>query len=296
MQTQLFSLRLLSYDELLQRVNDMARRERGVSASLVAHLSELDKRKLYRPEGFSSMFTYCVRVLRFSEQEAYGRIKAARVAARFPVVLDRLADGSLNLTSVVLLSPHLTGDNHEELFAQAKHRTRREIERLLAALRPLPPVPTIIRKLPAAVAHRASNIGDRIPDAGATFPLLPPAEIPIPASTPTAGVAGSMSPNVHTGNLSLATAAAPAPTLPPPSRPAVIVPLAPDLYKLQVTISGGTERRLRQAQELMRHRLPDGNPAEILDRALELLVEKLQKQKFGGTGRRRRVKETGAAS
>jgi hypothetical protein len=54
------------------------------------------------------MFTYCTQVLRFSESEAYGRIKAARAAARFPAVLDRLADGSLNMTSVVLLSPHLT--------------------------------------------------------------------------------------------------------------------------------------------------------------------------------------------
>src|SRR5688572_12753560 len=127
METQLILLRLLSDDELIARVNAMARTTREVSASLIAHLAEMETRKLYLPEGCSSMFTYCTRILRFSEHEAYGRIKAARVAARFPVVLDRLADGSLNMTAVVLLSPHLTADNHPELFAAARHKTRQEV-------------------------------------------------------------------------------------------------------------------------------------------------------------------------
>jgi hypothetical protein len=68
----------------------------------------------------------------------------------------------------------------------------------------------------------------------------------------------------------------------------VILALAPNRYKLQVTISESTQQKLRQAQELIRHQIPDGNTAEILDRALDLLVEKLKKQKFGGTGRKRR--------
>src|SRR5687768_15495216 len=149
MPTQFTALRRLSDKELLARVHSIAQKERQASACLIAHLAELEIRGLYLPEGCSSMFTYCTQILKFSEQEAYTRIRAGRVAARFPVVLDRLADGSLNMTAVVLLAPHLTESNHEELFAAARHRTRHEVEKLIAALRPLPAVPTILRKLPA---------------------------------------------------------------------------------------------------------------------------------------------------
>ena len=104
MQTQFTELRRLSNKELLARVHSLAQKERQASACLIAHLAELESRELYLPEGCSSMFTYCTQILRFSEQEAYARIRAGRVAARFPVVLDRLADGSLNMTAVVLLT------------------------------------------------------------------------------------------------------------------------------------------------------------------------------------------------
>ena len=58
--------------------------------------------------------------------------------------------------------------------------------------------------------------------------------------------------------------------------------------QLQVTITEKTQQKLKQAQELIRHQIPDGSTAKILDRALDLLVEKLKKQKFGGEGRKRR--------
>jgi hypothetical protein len=78
------------------------------------------------------------------------------------------------------------------------------------------------------------------------------------------------------------------PVLPTPPRPAIVLPLAPQLYKLQVTITEETQQKLKQAQELIRHQIPDGSTAKILDRALDLLVEKLKKQKFGGEGRKGR--------
>ncbi len=51
-----------------------------------------------------------------------------------------LAEGSVTLTTVGLLAPYLTGENHRALLAQARHKSRREVEQLIAALRPQPPV------------------------------------------------------------------------------------------------------------------------------------------------------------
>jgi hypothetical protein len=90
----------------------------------------------------SSLFAYCTQVLHLSEHEAYGRIEAARAARRWPVVLELLAEGSLHLTAIALLGRHLTTENHEALLAAARHKTKRQLEEIVAALRPQPVVPS----------------------------------------------------------------------------------------------------------------------------------------------------------
>jgi len=77
----------LSDDALISRVKHLAAREREATALLIAHLAELDVRRLYLGEGCSSLFTYCTQVLHLSEHAAYGRIEAARAARRFPIIL-----------------------------------------------------------------------------------------------------------------------------------------------------------------------------------------------------------------
>jgi hypothetical protein len=115
---------------------------------LVAHLAEFETRKLHRAEGYGSLFKYCTDVLRLSEHAAYGRIEAARIAQAFPVVLERLAEGSLNLTTLCLVGPHLRPENHLELLAQVAGRSKRDVQALVARLAPQPDLPPSVRKLP----------------------------------------------------------------------------------------------------------------------------------------------------
>ena len=103
----------LSDPELLAEVRCLAGHERHATARLIAALGELDARRLYLGEGCSSLFTYCTQVLHLSEHAAYGRIEAARAARKWPAILDLLADGSVHLTAIGLLAPHLTGENHQ---------------------------------------------------------------------------------------------------------------------------------------------------------------------------------------
>jgi hypothetical protein len=149
MNTQLASIAALSDTRLLAQVKHLAQHEREATAKLVAHLAVLDERRLYLGEGCASLFTYCTRVLHLSEGAAYGRIQAARAARRFPVVLEKLTDGRLNLTNLRLLAPHLTEANHVDLLAAAEYKSKREIEELVARLRPQPDARSSIRRLPA---------------------------------------------------------------------------------------------------------------------------------------------------
>ena len=133
---------------MLLEVKALAGQERHATARLIAVLGEVDARRLYLAEGCSSLFTYCTQVLHLSEHAAYGRIEAARAARKWPTLLDLLADGSVHLTAVTLLAPHLTSENHRDLLTAARHKRKREVEEIVATLRPRPAVPSSVRKLP----------------------------------------------------------------------------------------------------------------------------------------------------
>ena len=72
-----------------------------------------------------------------------------------------------------------------------------------------------------------------------------------------------------------------------PMSPPLVVPLSPDRYRVTVTVSGDTCQMLELAQDLLRHAVPSGDPAEVVARALKLLVEDLVKRKFAVTDRSR---------
>src|ERR687895_250257 len=112
MTTFIHSVEELCDRDLLTHLRRAATTERRATAELIALLMEMDKRRLYLAEGCSSLFTYCTQVLHLSEHAAYGRIETARAARKWPVVLELLADGSLHLTAISLLAPHLTAENH----------------------------------------------------------------------------------------------------------------------------------------------------------------------------------------
>jgi hypothetical protein len=64
-------LRSVPDNELLRRLGSLVHQSRAVEHDLVAHIAEVDARKLYAREASSSMFSYCTNVLHLSEAEAY---------------------------------------------------------------------------------------------------------------------------------------------------------------------------------------------------------------------------------
>ena len=117
----------LSDDALDSRLKVLALGERESTVEVVAHLSELDGRRSYLGEGPGSVCTYCREVLGYSEDAAWNRAASANVGRRFPVVLGWLADGTLNITTVRMLRPVLTAENHLEVLSEARGRSIRTV-------------------------------------------------------------------------------------------------------------------------------------------------------------------------
>ena len=247
------TLSSLSDRDLLASTQAAAKSERKVSADLLAHIAEVDHRKLYRKEACSSMFTYCTERLGLSEDAAAKRLQVARKVRELPELLDALALGRVHLTGLKLLVPHLNADNCTRLIERAEGKSKRKIEELVAELAPRPDVPARLRKLPAP----------------RPTPVRPP-----PVSIPAEPALLEQPPRVETR----------------PPRRLVLAPLAPARYKLELTADQALYDKIGKARELLRHRVPSGDLVEVIDRAVTLLVDKLEKERFGLTSSPRKSK------
>jgi hypothetical protein len=202
-----------------------------------------------------------------AEHAASNRIEAARLARRFPAVLDLLAEGALNLSTARLLAPHLQPDNFEAVVAQARGRSKREVEVLVAGLAPQSDVVASVRRLPAP-----------------SRPTLAPATVPPAVTTPFAtvggfvqGPVGVQAPVGMRGPMDVRcqTIAPPRPT---PHQ--AVKPLTPERYGVQFTVDAATREKLGRAQELLRREIPNGDPGAIFGRALDLLLADLARRKL----------------
>jgi hypothetical protein len=273
------TLESLPDELLLRRLVELLTQARVSEAQLVAHIGEVDARRLYARAAAPSMFVYCTERLHLSEAESYLRIVAARAARAHPVLLDMLADGRLHLTAVARLAPHLTAENRESVLARAVHRTKRQIEELVAELQPRPDVPVLIRKLPERPKPATSATAD-----------APPADGVLAGSASADGVSRASTPEPTTpatfdatlpariGLRPDAVAHLPASRLQPSSS---VQPLAPGRYKVQFTASAALRDKLERLQALMRSSVPDGDLAAIIDEAVTEKLARLEARRFG---------------
>jgi hypothetical protein len=262
----------LSEPDLLLETKRVAGVERGATAALLALLAEIDSRESYVRLGFSSLFAYCTSVLRLSEPAAYSRITAARKARQFPEILSLIGGGELSLTTVGLLAPHLTEETGYSLFEAARFKSKREVERLVAALHPQPDIASSVRALP--VRREASSVGlaDR-PKADEQGSMVLPCDRPTGAGESARTPATEMAASV---NSSVAV-----------RQPTLIAPLATRRYLIRMTVGEETHEKLQRARDLLRHVIPDGDPASIVDRALTVLLQQTERTKIGAVARPR---------
>ena len=264
----------LSDQALCAELARLAGSQRSTTVSLIAHLAEFDARQLHLSAGFTSLFRYCTECLRLSEHEAYNRMEAAHLARRFPQVLDRMEEGSLNLTTVRLLAPHLTENNQEDLLSSAAFKSKREVEELLARRFPRPDVPATIRRLPAPPIAAGSTPN---PTALSALPKPEGAVHPCAGGPEDADASAEGGPSAACG-----PGEAPIIVPPPAWRPGVVRPLAADRYEIRFTATAATREKLRLATDMLRHAVPGGDLSEIVDRALTVLLDDLARRKFAG--------------
>jgi len=249
----------LSDAALLKHLATLVAHDRATTAALLAHIAEVDARKLYLPAGHPSMHAYCVDELRLSEDAAYKRIQAARVAQRIPRLFEAVAAGELSLTAVNLLAPYLTEWNAPELITASARRRKMEIEELLAARFPRP---------------EFLGLGEVTPGSG-TRTQLAPAQVDAGNSLSSNAPIPHSVRDAHARIARLATD--------DPAARSRVTPVSAERYLLHVPIDRATHDKLKHAAALLGHAIPSGDVAQVLDRALDALVRTLERRKCART-------------
>ena len=274
-----YSLDHVSDDDLHANTRRLVGRSNQLLAALLAHLAEVEARGIHRERACASLSTYCIYELRLSEDEAFRRSRAAKIARQFPILFEQVAAGEIHLTGILLLGPHLTEDNHLEVLARAKHRTKKEIKRLVRRLDPLPDVPAIVEPLGPAPRGIAGNpTWSQMVEAHAPeIRELPPGDRPKDwMDDADTGAEVAADSEAHS-DMQAETVAGADPEV-PPSRIRV-----PERYRIQFTATQEYVDLLETAKDLLAHAVPSRSIEEVHLRALRALVTELKKRKTGAT-------------
>jgi len=264
----------LSNPQVKQRLMVKVVQERAHEAEILVLIGEADARKIYLDESYSSMYAWCIEFFHFSKEVAFRRIHAARIARQYPFLFAAIEDGRLHLSAVRLIAPHLTPENVEEIVAAATHRTCEEIEEMLAR--------RVVRLETLLEGSTASKRDSRTPSSPAPHsPEAAPLEAAPGEADP--GEAALMIPQLAVRPVtSSTTTSSSAPQI---ASLSAVAP-APEPC-ISIALETRVHKKLQYARALLGHSMPLGSDSQVIERALDDLIAKVERVKFGAAKRPR---------
>lgn len=248
-------------EELLKRFNHIIEHERKTTTSLVLYLSEVDRRKLYLKAGYPSLYAYLIDKYRYEGGSAYRRIQAARFIRKYPQTIHCLMQGKMSLTTMCLISPHITQMNQDNLIKAVLGKSKKEVEDLIQLRFGKKPevLRDKIRLLPVfSEALESTSAGGGAKNRQLASPRQ--SEVPMTAH---------LIPQKE-GGKSLEISS-------PHSGEDINTKKGQKehrLVKVEFVASEVVAQKLRRAQDLLRHKYPEGKFEDIIHEALDLLLEK----------------------
>jgi hypothetical protein len=266
-------LELLEARRRRDELKTLLRTEQSAMADFLVALADFDARRGWEPLGHANFFAFLHVELKLSKGAAYVRLSAARLIQSHPEALAPLRDGRLCLSSVGELGRVATPANFDQVLPRFFGCSSREAREVAAAIAPrqAPPQRVQITRV-----------------AQPTWPA-PPQERSLPATSPVVELRLAPAPAAVAEALTLAapvdseSVRAHEPTGPAPSRAAPlrddVEPLTADLRRLHITVSRQLPKKLEAAQTGLGHATPGASLEQVIDAAVDLLLEKQAKSR-----------------
>jgi hypothetical protein len=278
----------LPNDQLASRITQLNRAKCVFEADLLIYLGEFDHRKLYREYACESLFKYLMLRLGQTEDVAYKWKWGARLTRDFPAIHEFISTGKLSLSALLLLKPYLTQENHLEWLTAAAGKSKREVEKLIATRYPQPDAPSRIRKLPSPANYPhepGTTATTHAPSPNTILQNEPPNPTNCPREPGTTATTHAPSPGTvrqerrpaFTHDQPNRNAAA----LTRPSRAPKLQPLSECSYRVVFTACERLKQKLERARGLLSHAIPPTDLPALFERALDSLIEREERRRFG---------------
>ncbi len=140
------NLKKLSDQNLLTATQQLAKQEREILTTILHHLREVERRRLYSVLKYSSLFSYAVGELKYSEDQAARRIAAMRLMRDVPEIEEKISSGALTLSNLCLAQTLFTKERQAgrqvntegkiEVLGQLENLSAREAKKFVAEINP----------------------------------------------------------------------------------------------------------------------------------------------------------------
>ncbi len=118
-------------------------------SALLAALKEADTHRVFERFGLTSTYSYCLKVLKLSEDQAYAFIRVARLSREMPALQAAVETGRVNVSTLRKLAPVITPQNQAEWLAKAESLPRKVLEQEVARVAPQGSSPDRLKPLSA---------------------------------------------------------------------------------------------------------------------------------------------------
>ena len=104
---------------------------------MLAHLREIERRQLFSSLGFSSLFSYAVGHLKYTEDQAYRRISAMRMLRELPEMEEKISSGELSLTNMnmaqsLFKKEIFTREKKKEILQNLENKSAKDAKKIVA--------------------------------------------------------------------------------------------------------------------------------------------------------------------
>ena len=231
-------LKTLSDSPLLTSTAQVVSTLRRIDLILLEHLAEIEVRELHLKAGYSSLFKMCTDKFRLSEASAYRRVAASRLIQRYPSAKAQLLAGEVSMCTLATVAARINDlpgeDDRQELLTAISGKSKSEVEELLA------------QRNAGVPAKRRDVIR--------------------PMRTPQGSLQATAS-GAPQGSLQLTKENS------VPLSPVQVTASEKVSYRIAFTASTSFRSKLQKAQDLLKHKHPNGNLEAILEAALDHLIK-----------------------
>ena len=139
--------------DIVKKLEVLTKVERRISVKILHCLIEVERKRIHLDMGYSSLFVFLTKHLKYSDGSAYRRIEAMKILRDVPDLGNRITVGAMSVTTaaeisrIVKIQKIMDVGVKKDLVEQFSWKNKREVEKEIARIAPREARPEKLREI-----------------------------------------------------------------------------------------------------------------------------------------------------